>query len=441
MSLFSLLDNLFETKQNDKNTKVLFENKRYNNPFTMPRLFHPVWGNIFKYHINIETDNKMAESIGNKIMERIEELEGITLLPVSTVTGSNVIQIKLMPMNNVKKAYSLHRQIKYVVGREDIRISNDGNKIVVEIPYKGEAVLYGDFLHNPEYRIIKSKTTIPIGQNEKGIDIYGDIAKMPHMLVAGQTGSGKSVFLNTVICSLLMKNSPNDIRMILIDPKMVEFSRFSPIHHVKYISETSNAVKALSDLCNEMDNRYRILAKAGCRDIDDYNSMNQSKKLPKIILVIDELADMMSNKEYRKGVEQNIVRIAQKARAAGIHMILATQRPSKDIITGVIKANIPCRVALRVFSNIDSRVIIDKSGAELLNGYGDMLYVDGQSPNITRLQGGYVSKEEMDLMIKELVLDNQPDTEFKLDYSKHTQNFIKAYEEYYGKQENIMYNR
>lgn len=425
---------------NTKNNGELFEKHKYNNPFTMPRLYHPVFGNTFIYHKNKKEDNSQAEIYGKKIQNTIEELENTTLLPVSVSTGSNVIKIKLKPMNNVKKAYSMQRQIKYAIGREDARIYNEGDKITVEIPYKGETVLFGDFANNPKYRIEKSKTLIPIGQDENGQDVYGDIAKMPHMLVAGQTGSGKSVFLNTVITALLMKNSPNDIRMILIDPKMVEFDRFKPIHHVKYISETSEAVKTLEKLCIEMDKRYAILAQAGCKDIDDYNKMNPTKTMPKIILVIDELADMMGNKTYKKGVEQNIVRIAQKARASGIHMILATQRPSTNIITGVIKANIPCRVALRVFSNIDSRVILDKSGAELLNGYGDMLYIDGQSPKITRLQGGYISKEEMNNVINQLVIDNQPESSYKLDVRKSPKDFVDKVREYYGEQKNIVYN-
>lgn len=416
---------------NKPKEKDLFPKAIYSNPFVMPRLYHPVWGNTFIYHKGKVVDNSKAEQIGNQIKERIEEIENTTLLPVSTVTGANTISIKLKPMNNIKKAYSMQRQIKYAVGREDIRIYNEGDKIVVEIPNKGETVLFGDFMNNPKYRMIKDKTVVPIGQNEKGEEIYGDLAKMPHMLVAGQTGSGKSVFLNTVITALLMKNSPLDMKMILIDPKMVEFDRFKPIHHVRYVSETSEAVSVLQQLCNEMDRRYAILAQAGCRDIDDYNSTSK-KKMPKIVLVIDELADMMGNKQYKKGVEQNIVRIAQKSRASGIHMILATQRPSTNIITGVIKANIPCRVALRVFSNIDSRVILDKSGAELLNGYGDMLYIDGQSPKVTRLQGGFITKREMENVIYQLVQDNQPDNQFKIDLENASDDFRMRYKEYYG---------
>ena len=419
------------SKVNKNVDEPLFPKAMYNKQFIMPRLYHPVWGNTFIYHTKKVNNDKLAEEIGNKIMERIEDLENTTLLPVYAKAGSNMIKIKLKPMNNVKKAYSMQRQIKYAVGREDVRITSEGDKIVIEIPNKGETVLFGDFMQNPKYKMISSKTTVPIGQNENGEDIYADIAKMPHMLVAGQTGSGKSVFLNTVITALLMKNSPLDMKMILIDPKMVEFDRFKPVHHVRYVSETSEAVNVLKKLCKEMDERYAILAQAGCRDIDDYNE-HATKKMPRIILVIDELADMMGNKQYKKGVEQNIVRIAQKSRASGIHMILATQRPSTDIITGVIKANIPCRVGLRVFSNTDSRVIMDKGGCELLNGYGDMLYMDGQSPKIQRLQGGFIDKREMKNLINQLVMDNQPDNKFVFDLENASEDFRKRYKEYYG---------
>lgn len=412
------------------NENELFPKAIYNNPFRMPSMCHPVWGNTFKYHKNkIKNDDK-AENIGIQIRETIENMENTTLLPVYAKTGSNTIKIKLKPMNNIKKAYSMHRQIRYAVGREDIKIYNEGDKIVVEIPNKGETVLYGDFAHDTGFRC-NTKTTVPIGINEDDEIIYGDICQMPHMLVAGQTGSGKSVFINTIITSLLMKNSPNDLKLILIDPKMVEFDRFKPIHHVKYITETSESVDVLSKLCIEMDKRYEILARSGCRDIDDYNKINK-KKMPKIILIIDELADMMGNKTYKKGVEQNIVRIAQKARACGIHMILATQRPSTNIITGVIKANIPCRVGLRVFSNIDSRVILDKGGCEYLNGHGDMLYIDGQSPKITRLQGGFITKEEMNNVIRQLVMDNQPDNKMRFDLENASQEFVERFNEYYG---------
>ena len=421
-----------------KSNTGLFTEGKYNKQFIMPRLYHPVWGNTFIYHKENKRNNSKAEEIGRKIQEAIEEMNGTTLLPISAITGSNTIKIKLKPMNNIKKAYSMKREIKYAVGKENVRIYEEGDKIVVEIPNKGETVLFGDFMQNPEYRLIKSKTTVPIGQNEVGENVYGDIAKMPHMLVAGQTGSGKSVFLNTIITALLFKNSPNDLKMILIDPKMVEFDRFKTIHHVKYVSETSEAVNTLEKLTIEMDKRYAIFAQAGCRDIDDYNEIH-SPKMPRILLVIDELADMMGNKHYKKGVEQNIARIAQKSRASGIHMILATQRPSTNIITGVIKANIPCRVALRVFSNIDSRVILDKGGAELLNGYGDMLYIDGQSPKITRLQGGFITKGEMNNLIYQLVKDNQPDNNMEFDLSKEPVEFVKAYKEYYGKSKNVMY--
>lgn len=397
------------TKVNKSSNKQLFEDYDYTNPFTMPRLQHPFWGNTFKYHKTKSNNKSKAENLANSIASKIYDMENIELIPVSIEQGSNNISIKFVPYNCIKKSFSLQRQIKYAVGNENTRIYPDGDKIVVEIPHKGDGVLFGDFMYDTNYRLNKSKTVVPIGQNEKGENIYGDIAKMPHMLVAGTTGSGKSVFLNGIITSLLMKNSPNDLRMILIDPKMVEFSRFSPLRYVKYVSETSEAVDILSRLCKEMDRRYDYLAKHGCRDIDGYNKKNPSNKMPRIVLVVDEMADMMENKAYSKKVESNIVIIAQKARACGIHMILATQRPTVKVMSGLIKANIPCRVALKVMTKMDSMVILDKVGAELLNGYGDMLYLDGaKSITPIRLQGGMLTETEIDNVVLPLVKENQP---------------------------------
>ena len=398
----------------------------------MPRLTHPYWGETFSHHTHKANSKAKAEMYADKITSTIEDIEGITLVPVGINEGSNAIKLKFIPMNNIKKSFNLQRQIKYAVDNEDVRIYPDGNKIVVEIPNKGASVLFGDFMYDRGYRLNKSKTLVPIGQDENGINVYGDIAKTPHMLVAGTTGSGKSVFLNGVITSLLFRNSPNDIRMILIDPKMVEFKRFEHLRYVKYVSETSKAVEITRKLCNEMDKRYKILANAGCRDIDTYNSKNQIK-MPRIILVVDEMADMMENKAYRSQFESNIVRIAQKARACGIHMILATQRPTVKVISGQIKANIPCRVALAVMSKVDSMVILDKMGAELLNGHGDMLYLDGMSnKEPKRLQGGLINTDEMNNVIMPLIKENQPgDFEHIYDMSKLSESARKEFAEYY----------
>ena len=386
----------------------LIENYNYDYPFKLPQLYNPVVGNTFKYN-KTKGNSNVAQAYADKIRNTVMSSTGINLLPVECVNGASTITMKFKPMNNINKAFKLGREIKYATDNEDTRIFTEGSKIVVEIPFKGNTVYFGDFMHDNEYKMQSSKTIVPIGQDSKGKNVYGDLAKMPHMLVAGTTGSGKSVFLNGVITSLLMRNTPDDLQLFLIDPKMVEFKRFSTLHYVKYVTDTQKAITLLSKLCKEMDRRYSVMANAGCRDLDDYNRRNPDSKMPKLVLVIDEMADMMES-TYKKQVESNIVRLAQKARACGIHMVLATQRPTVKVISGQIKANIPCRVCLSVMSKVDSMVVLDQVGAELLQGHGDMLYLDGMNNRQPkRLQGGYISDTEICNVVTPLRLDNQPD--------------------------------
>ena len=408
----------------------LFNDYEYSQPFKLPQLEHPYFGNMYIWNKNKNKNNEKAEKIAEKICEGINMMEDIDLIPVYVQEGSNTIKIKVIPMNYVKKSFNLQRQIKYLVGNEETRIYPEGDKIVIEIPNKGETVRIGDFMHDVDYRTKRTKTLVPIGKDVDGNNIYGDIAKMPHMLVAGATGSGKSVFINGIITALLSRNTPYDLQMILIDPKMVEFRDYSDLEYVKYITDTNKAIGILQSLCNEMDNRYSIMASRGCRDIDTYNSKYPEIRMPKIVLVIDEMADMMVNKMYGKQVERNIIRLAQKARACGIHMILATQRPTKEVVTGLIKANIPCRVCLSVMSRTDSMIMLDQIGAEKLQGHGDMLYLDGmnnKSPK--RLQAGLITDDEIKQLVLSLALDNQPDYADKFDWS------VKSPEvrEYYGR--------
>ena len=411
-------------------TKELFKPYRYNSPFRLPMLSHPAFGNTFIYHKTTKDNNNEAENIAKRICSTINYMEDIDLIPVYCKTGANTIKIKLKPMNYVKKSFNLQRQIKYAVGNEETRIYAEGDKVVVEIPNKGETVRFGDFMHDEEYRIKNSKTLIPIGKDVDGNNVYGDLAKMPHMLVAGTTGSGKSVFLNGVITALLMRNTPYDMKLILIDPKMVEFRRFEKLNYVKYVTETNEAISVLSSLCNEMDKRYELMANRGCRDIDTYNAKYKNERLPKLVLVVDEMADMMVNRKFGKQVEQNIIRLAQKARACGIHMILATQRPSKEVVTGLIKANIPCRVCLSVNSRTDSMIVLDNIGAEKLQGNGDMLYLNGMNnKSAIRLQAGLITDAEICNVVVPLALDNQKESVDEIDW--YAQD-VKI-REYYGR--------
>lgn len=386
----------------------LFDDYEYDYPFRLPKLYNPVYGNTFKYNTSKGNSN-MAKVYADKIRRTIELNENVTLLPVECSNGASVITMKFRPMNNINKAYKLSRQIKYATDNEETRVFNDGAKVVVEIPFKGSTVLFGDFMHDSKYKMERSKTIIPIGQDAKGNNVYGDLAKMPHLLVAGTTGSGKSVFLNGVITSLLMRNTPDDLQLFLIDPKMVEFRRFSNLHYCQYVTDTQKAIGLLSKLCKEMDRRYAVMANAGCRDLDDFNRRNPDDRLPKIVLVIDEMADMMES-AYAKQVESNIVRLAQKARACGIHMVLATQRPTVKVISGQIKANIPARVCLSVMSRTDSMVVLDQIGGEVLQGHGDMLYLDGMNNRKPqRLQGGLITDSEICNVVMDLRFNNQHD--------------------------------
>ena len=276
------------------------------------------------------------------------------------------------------------------------------NVIGLEIPNENKQIVrLSEILKSETFEKFPSKLTIGLGKDISGLPIMADLSKMPHLLVAGTTGSGKSVAINSMILSLIYKSSSEDVRMIMIDPKMLELGVYDGIPHLltPVVTDMNLAANALMWAVKEMERRYKLLAKFGVRTIDSFNKqiasdeLNEEEKLPQIVIVVDEFADLFF--VVGKRVEELIARLAQKARAAGIHLILATQRPSVDVITGLIKANIPSRIAFQVSSKTDSRVILDQAGAENLLGDGDMLYL--QSGNITpeRIHGAYVSDKEV----------------------------------------------
>ncbi|NTV79677.1 MAG: DNA translocase FtsK, partial [Clostridiales bacterium] len=246
---------------------------------------------------------------------------------------------------------------------------------------------------------LQLKLAVTLGLDVSGKPIIADIGKMPHVLIAGQTGSGKSVCVNTFLASILFRASPSEVKFIMVDPKRVELTGYNDIPHLlsPVIVDTDKVLSALRWLTREMDRRYELFAQAGARNIDSYNEMSGFQALPYIVLLIDELADVMLLSPVE--VEDAITRIAQMSRAVGIHMVLATQRPSVNVITGLIKANIPTRIAFAVSSQIDSRVIMDTQGAEKLLGKGDMLYLPPDQAKPARIQGAFVNDEE----IKKLV--------------------------------------
>lgn len=278
----------------------------------------------------------------------------------------------------------------------------------IEVPNKKQEMVHlRTLIESPAFTDAKSKLTVCLGEDVAGEPVYFDIAKMPHLLIAGTTGSGKSVCINSIIMSILYKASPDDVKLILIDPKKVELSIYNGIPHllVPVISETKKAAGALSWAVGEMERRYGLLESVGVRDINTYNKVTKDDPdyayMDRIVIIIDELADFMMTAP--DAVEDSICRIAQKARAAGMHLILGTQRPSTNVITGLIKANIPSRIAFTVSNNTDSRVILDKGGAENLIGKGDMLFSPVGALKIRRVQGAFVTETEVDEVVKYII--------------------------------------
>ncbi len=270
----------------------------------------------------------------------------------------------------------------------------------IEIPNKSlQYVGLREMLESKVMQQAKSKLSVPLGLNVSGEPVVTDISRMPHVLIAGTTGSGKSVMVNTIIASILFHASPNEVRFIMIDPKRVELTGYNDIPHLlsPVVVAPEKAVSALKWALKEMDKRYTKFAEAGVKNIDGYNELSGFQAIPYIVIVMDELADLMALAPV--DVEDCIARLAQMARATGIHLVLATQRPSVDVITGLIKANIPCRIAFNVSSGIDSKVIIDGPGAEKLLGRGDMLYVPPDQARPTRIQGTFVSDQDVKRLV------------------------------------------
>jgi S-DNA-T family DNA segregation ATPase FtsK/SpoIIIE len=297
----------------------------------------------------------------------------------------------------------------------------------IEVPnHAAQYVTLRTMLSSEQMKKHKSKLAVALGIDVAGNPVIADIAKMPHVLIAGSTGSGKSVAVNTFLCSILFRASPAEVKFILVDPKRVELTGYNNIPHLlaPVIVEPNKVVSALKWATVEMDNRYKQLAEVGVKNIDAYNELAGFAAMPSIVIVIDELADIMLFAPAE--VEESITRIAQMARAVGIHLVLATQRPSVDVLTGLIKANIPTRIAFNVSSMMDSRVIIDSPGAEKLLGRGDMLFVPPDQAKPTRVQGTYVSDAESHNLIDFIKAQGQaPDYQEEIT-NKYKGNTIKG---------------
>ncbi|HCX05110.1 MAG TPA: cell division protein FtsK [Clostridiales bacterium] len=357
----------------------------------------------------INNENKGDEK--REIMEGaeilIETLKnfGIDCKLIQINRGPRITRYELQPAPGVKvsKITNLSKDIALSLAKSDLRIEAPipGKAAIgIEVPNKNMSnVTLKEILESDEY--INNYYDIPfaIGKDIAGQNIISDISGMPHLLIAGATGSGKSVCVNSLILSVLFKLTPDELKMILIDPKVVELNIYNGIPHllVPVVTDVNKAAQALNWAVQEMSNRYDLFAKKNVRDIDSYNNKEKDDKLPKILIVIDELADLMAASP--KEVEDSITRLAQLARAAGIHLVIATQRPSVDVITGTIKANIPTRIAFSVSSYVDSRTILDTSGAEKLLGKGDMLYSPVGYSKFIRIQGSFVSDDDVKKVI------------------------------------------
>ena len=368
-----------------------------------------------------ELDEDLKET-AMKLQQTLHSF-GVNVKITDISCGPSVTRYELFPEQGVKvsKIVSLTDDIKLNLAAADVRIEAPipGKAAIgIEVPNKKiQMVHFRDLIDNRTFRNMKSRLAFAAGKDIGGKIVMADLAKMPHMLVAGTTGSGKSVFINTIIMSILYKSTPEEVRFIMVDPKMVELSVYNGIPHllIPVVTDPKKASGALSWAVAEMTDRYRKFAETGTRNLSGYNKKVETliksgeveegklSKLPQIVIIIDELADLMM--VAKSEVEDAIVRLSQLARAAGIHMVIATQRPSVDVITGLIKANVPSRVALSVSSGTDSRTILDMNGAEKLLGNGDMLFYPSGYQKPVRVQGAYISDEDI-IKVTDFLRDN-----------------------------------
>ncbi|MDF2945406.1 MAG: ftsK/SpoIIIE family protein [Bacillales bacterium] len=347
---------------------------------------------------------------------------------VNYTAGPSVTRYEVHPEPGVKvnKITNLADDLKLCLSAKDIRIEAPipgKNTVGIEVPNKNSRpVLIREIIQSNNFRQSSSPLTVALGLDIGGTPIVTDLQKMPHGLIAGSTGSGKSVCINSILVSIMYKANPSDVKLMLIDPKMVELAPYNDIPHLicPVITDVKAATQALKWAVEEMERRYELFAEMGVRDLSRYNEIasrdNTIPKQPLMLIIIDELADLMMVSP--QDVEEAICRIAQKARACGIHLLLATQRPSVDVITGLIKANVPTRTAFSVASQIDSRTILDSSGAEKLLGKGDMLFLANGSSKPVRLQGTFVSDDEIEKVV-EFVKNQQ-----KVEYMFSQEHFI-----------------
>lgn len=377
-------------------------------------------------------NNQLEKEIADnaKILEATLNSFNVKAKLVNACHGPAVTRYELEPAAGVKvsKIVNLADDISLKLAAPSVRIEAPipGKAAIgIEVPNKELAgVQLREVLESDKFDAAKSKLTVGLGMDIGGQAIFADLAKMPHLLVAGATGSGKSVCINTIITSVLFKAKPDEVKFILIDPKMVELSNYNGIPHlmVPVVTDAKKAASVLNWAVQEMENRYAKFAKHGVRDMERYNRSQPEDKMPAVVIIIDELADLMMVAPH--DVEDAICRLAQKARAAGLHLILATQRPSVDVITGIIKANIPSRISFSVSSQIDSRTILDMSGAEKLLGKGDMLYYPVGASKPVRVQGAFISDQEVEDLL-DFIRQQGAEAEANEEIISFTENALK----------------
>ena len=358
--------------------------------------------------VGLKGGKKAVADTATKLQKTLYSF-GVSAKVENVSVGPAITRYELKPAEGVRvsKIANLADDIALNLAAETIRIEAPipgKHAVGIEVPNaENEIVHLRDIIDTPEFENHKSKLAFALGKDVAGKEIVTDIAKMPHVMIAGATGSGKSVCINTLIASIIYKAKPSEVKLVMVDPKVVELSVYNGIPHllIPVVTDPRKAAGALAWAVQEMENRYATFASKGVRDLKGYNEAVEKSdnigKLPHIVIIIDELADLMM--VAKKDVEDAICRLAQKARAAGMHLVIATQRPSVDVITGLIKANIPSRIAFAVSSQVDSRTILDMVGAEKLLGKGDMLFYPTGAPKPTRIQGAFISDGEVEKIV------------------------------------------
>lgn len=398
--------------------------------------------------LNINTNLKLDKNEKKELLENADKLEktllsfGVEAKILEVTKGPSVTRFELQPKAGIKvsKIVNLSDDIALGLAAKGVRIEAPipgKSAIGIEVPNKEQTpVFFREILESNEFKNNNYKVACALGKDITGKCIVTDISKMPHVLIAGATGSGKSVCINTLIVSVLYKYSPEDVKLLMVDPKVVELSVYNGIPHllIPVVTDPKKAAAALNWAVNEMTRRYKLFADNGVRNVDSYNELVKKgvidEKLPYIVIIIDELADLMM--ACPRDVEDYICRLAQMARAAGMHLVIATQRPSVDVITGLIKANVPSRISFAVSSQVDSRTILDSTGAEKLLGKGDMLFYPVGESKPKRVQGAFISEEEVENVvsfIKDIKSDSKCESEILEYINSASDTSIKSNED------------